>query len=206
MDPVVFIELVQRKAVTALKLIAPLVEVVECEPDAASEATGRSSGESIEACPASAAVGLEAVWTTVDCAACAVAVAVVGSPAELEWLVTVAVESVAEFVAVADESPTAEVVVVACAWALERVAVSGAAAQIVAADVGQIALVGTAFHGAVEAELELEAVVVSAVAALVETDSADETLAVAVGEAAALDEGIARVLGEMADSRRRTAG
>ena len=79
-DPVVLTELVQRKAVTTLKLIAPLVEVVECEPDAASEATGRSSGESIEACPASAPVGLEVVWLTVDCSACAVAVAAVASP------------------------------------------------------------------------------------------------------------------------------
>ena len=107
---------------------------MECEPDAASEATGRSSGESIEACPASAPVGLEAVWSTVDCAACAVAVAVVGSPAELEWLMMVSVESVTEYVAVADDSATAEVVVVACAWALERVVVSGAATQVVAAD------------------------------------------------------------------------
>ena len=58
MDPVVLIELVQRKAVTALKLIAPLVEAEEYEPDAASEATGKSSGESTEA---SEAIGLKAV-------------------------------------------------------------------------------------------------------------------------------------------------
>ena len=93
---------------------------------------------------------------------------------------TVAVESVAEFAAVADESATAEAVVQACAWALERVAVSDVAAQIVAVDVERVALVEIGFLGAVEAELELEAVVVSAVAALVETDSADETLAAAV--------------------------
>ena len=52
LDPVVVTELVQRKAVTALKLIAPPVEVVEHEPDAASVATEKSSGGSIEACPA----------------------------------------------------------------------------------------------------------------------------------------------------------
>ena len=47
----------------------------------------------------------------------------------------------------ADGPATAEVVVVVCAWALERVAVSGVAAQIVAADVEQVALVGTGFLG-----------------------------------------------------------
>ena len=82
MDPVVSIVLVQRKAVTALKLIAPLVEAEEYEPDAASEATGMSSGESVEMCPASEAVGSKAVWSTVGCAA--YAAAAVGSLAELE--------------------------------------------------------------------------------------------------------------------------
>ena len=51
MDPVALTELVQRRAVTALKLIVPLVEVVEHEPDEASEATGRSfisNGERIQ--------------------------------------------------------------------------------------------------------------------------------------------------------------
>ena len=47
---------------------------------------------------------------------------------------------------------------------------SGVAAQIVAVDVKPVALVEIGFLGAVEVELELEAVVVSAVAALVETD------------------------------------
>ena len=61
LDPVVSIVVVQRRAVTALKLIAPLVEAEECEPDAASEATGMSSGGSTEACPASEPVGLKAV-------------------------------------------------------------------------------------------------------------------------------------------------
>ena len=79
---------------------------------------------------------------------------------------------------------------------------SGVSAPIVAADVEQIALVGTGFLGAAEAELELEAVVAFVVVAvLVETDSAGEALAVVVGGTAALDEGISHVLGGMADSR-----
>ena len=84
---------------------------------------------------------------------------------------------------------------------------SGVTTPIVAADVEPVALVGTEFLGAVEAELELEAVVVSVVAGLVEADSAYETyetLAAVVGETEALDEGITHILGEMADSRRRT--
>ena len=48
MDPVVSIVLVQQMAVTALKLIAPLVEAEEHEPGAASEASGMSSGGSTE--------------------------------------------------------------------------------------------------------------------------------------------------------------
>ena len=59
---------------TARKLIAPRVEAEEHVPDAASEATGMSSGGSIEACPAFGLVESVAVWTTVGCAACAVAV------------------------------------------------------------------------------------------------------------------------------------
>ena len=44
LDPVVVTELVQRKAVTALWLIAPPAEVVEHEPDAAFVATEKSPG------------------------------------------------------------------------------------------------------------------------------------------------------------------
>ena len=52
LDPVVVTERVQQRAVTAQKLIVPPVKVVEYEPDAASVATEKSSGGSIEACPA----------------------------------------------------------------------------------------------------------------------------------------------------------
>ena len=147
--------------------------------------------------------------STVECAACAVAVAATGWAVELEELVTVAVESVTERVAVADGPAPAEVEAVAYAQALDRVDVFGAAALIVAvaAGVEQVALAGSESRGAVEAGLGLEAVVVEPVAVAVgvaETDSAGEVLAVVVGGLAALDEGTARVLDEMADLRRRT--
>ena len=51
-DPVVVIERVQRRAVTAQKLIVSHVKVVENEPDAAFVATEKSSGGSTEGCPA----------------------------------------------------------------------------------------------------------------------------------------------------------
>ena len=82
MDPVVSIVLEQRKAVTALKLIAPLVEAEEYEPDAASEATGMSSGGSTEVCPAFELIEPAEVWAAVDCVPCAVAA--VGSSGMLE--------------------------------------------------------------------------------------------------------------------------
>ena len=110
------------------KLIAPLVEAEEYEPDAASEATGKSSGGSIEECPAFEPVGLKAEWSTVGCAACAAAV--VGSLAELEQQATIAVVTVVEVEAVADELAAAEVEV--CAWAPGRVVVPVEGAQVVA--------------------------------------------------------------------------
>ena len=55
--PVVLTVLVRRKAVTALKMTAPLVEAEEHLLDAASEATGMSSSGSIEMCPAFELVG-----------------------------------------------------------------------------------------------------------------------------------------------------
>ena len=106
------------------------------------------------------------------------------------------VGSVAKLVAVADESAPAEGVAVACAQAPERVDVFGAVALIVAAGVEPVALAGVEFLEAVEAGLGLEAVVVTAVVAVVEaeTDSAGEVQAAVVGGLAALDEGTARVL------------
>ena len=74
--------LVRRRAVTALKLIAPLAKAVEYEPDTASEANGTSSGGSNEVCPAFELIESAAVWAAVDCVACAVAV--VGPSAVLE--------------------------------------------------------------------------------------------------------------------------
>ena len=143
--------------------------------------------------------------STVECAACAVAVAATGWAVELEELVTVAVESVTERVAVADGPAPAEVEAVAYARALDQVDVFGAAALIVAvaAGVEQVALAGSESRGAVEAGLGLEEVVVVPVV-VVGTDSAGEVLVVVVGGLAALDEGTARVLDEMADLRRRT--
>ena len=79
-DPVVSTVFVQRKA--ARKLIAPLVEAEEHVPDAASEATEKSSGGSIEVCPAFELAESVAVWAAVDCVARAVAV--VGSSALLK--------------------------------------------------------------------------------------------------------------------------
>ena len=67
------------------------------------------------------------MWSTVDCAACAVAVAATEWAAEVEELVPVAVGSVAERVAVADGPAPAEVEAVAYAQALDRVDVVGAA-------------------------------------------------------------------------------
>ena len=66
------------------------------------------------------------VLSIVECAACAVAVAATGSAVELEELVTVAVESVTERVAVADGPAPADVEAVAYAQALDRVDVFGA--------------------------------------------------------------------------------
>ena len=147
--------------------------------------------------------------STVECAACAVAVAATGWAVELEELVTIAVESVTERVAVADGPAPVEVEAVAYAQALDRVDVFGAAALIVAvaAGVEQVALAGSEFLGAVEAGLGLEAVVVPvAVAVLAEADSADKSPVAVAGRTVASGEGIAHVLGEMADLRRRTVG
>ena len=147
--------------------------------------------------------------STVDCAACAAAVAATGWAVEVEELVTVAVDSVVGRVAVADGPAPAEVEAVAYAQALDRVDVVGAAALIVAvAAVEQVALAGSEVPGAVEAELRLEEVVVVPVAVIVltEADSADKSPVAAAGRTVASGEGIAHVLGEMADLRRRTVG
>ena len=50
--PVALTEQLQRRAVTAQKLIVSPVKVVENEPDAAFVATEKSSGGSTEGCPA----------------------------------------------------------------------------------------------------------------------------------------------------------
>ena len=146
--------------------------------------------------------------STVECAACAVAVAATGWAAEVEELVTVAVDSVVGRVAVADGPAPAEVEAVAYAQALDRVDVVGAAALIAAvAAVEQVALAGSEVLGAVEAGLGPEGVVVPvAVVVLAEADSADKSPAAVAGRTVALGEGIAHVLDEMADLRRRTVG
>ena len=74
--------LVQLKAVTAQKMIAPHAEAEEHVLDAASEATGLSSGGSIEVCLAIELVKSVAMWVTVGCAAYEVAVS--GALAVLE--------------------------------------------------------------------------------------------------------------------------
>ena len=155
---------------------------------------------------------------TVDCAACAAAVAAVEVLAGLEWQVVVVAEPVAMLAAVVGESVPAEVVPAAFAHVSERVGATGAVALKVAADVvpEPVALAGAAALEAVEVGPELEAGVVAAVVATeaavvvavlaaggVEAGSAEATLVVVEGTAA-LGGGTARVLDGMADLRRRT--
>ena len=59
--PAALAALVQRKAVTAQRTIAPLVDVDELVSGVASVATEMSSGESVEAFPAFERVAIEAV-------------------------------------------------------------------------------------------------------------------------------------------------